>query len=142
MYGYYVPQVCLPAQLRGKTASQLNKTFIQNYSNDLSCLLVGAKAMAFLDQTCQTQAVKLATNIDKNLRNRDLDTCLAVYESLSNGELGPTGKDYKTSDSYTIDLMFFFRFGRQGDVPSGVSGHLPTVRAVPAASQPADPESH
>ena len=93
MHGYYVPQVCLPAQLRGKTASQLNKTFIQNYSNDLSCLLVGAKAMAFLDQTCQTQAVKLATNIDKNLRNRDLDTCLAVYESLSNGELGPTGRD-------------------------------------------------
>jgi len=101
-----VLQVCLPAQLRGKTASQLNKTFIQNYSNDLSCLLVGARAMAFLDQTCQTQAVKLATNIDKNLRNRDLDTCLAVYESLSNGELGPTGLAAK--ETYRAECQAIF----------------------------------
>jgi len=111
-----VLQACLPVQLRGKTANQLNNTFIQNHSNDLSRLLVGARSMVFLDNTCQTQAVKLATNLDKKLHNRDLTSCLAIYESLSNGELGSTGVAAK--DMYRAECQAIF--------PHAVRFHQPS----------------
>lgn len=89
-----VIQRCLPPSLHGKTAAQINTTFIQNHANDLAALLVGARSMTFLEPSSTTtseSAVKLATNLDKKLQNRDLPTSSRVFEALSEGELGPSG---------------------------------------------------
>jgi len=89
-----VIQKCLPASLHGKTAAQINTTFMQNHANDLAALLVGARSMTFLEPSSAStseSAVKLATNLDKKLQNRDLPTSSRVFEALSEGELGPSG---------------------------------------------------
>jgi peptide alpha-N-acetyltransferase len=86
-----VLQKCQPEQLKEKTAEQLNSTFIQNHSNDLSALLIGARSMFLLDPSSQDKAVQLATNLDCKLQNNNLKTCRKVLEALSNGDLGAKG---------------------------------------------------
>merc|ERR1712037_171238 len=76
-----------PAILAGKTALDLNSSFMSAHPKALGAQLHGAKVMAVISPSKSEEAVKVATKLD-----RDLETCAQVLSALQLGELGPGGK--------------------------------------------------
>lgn len=56
-----------------KDAFQLNKEFMENYPNSLKAIYEGAKVMYHLDNTCQSQALSLITNLDNKYSDVDIE---------------------------------------------------------------------
>ena len=87
-----------PDALQGKTATQLNASFLAKYPNDLAAQFIGAKMMATLSEKDAEQAVQVATNLKPDLDSRNLDVCEEVLVSLKDGDFGSAG--INASDSY------------------------------------------
>lgn len=81
-----------PAILAGKTALDLNSSFMSAHPKALGAQLHGAKVMAVISPSKSEEAVKVATKLESDLVDRDLDTCAQVLSALQLGELGPGGK--------------------------------------------------
>jgi len=81
-----------PAILAGKTALELNSFFMAAHPKALEAQLHGAKVMAVISPSKSEEAVKVATSLESDLVDRDLDTCTQVLSALQLGELGPVGK--------------------------------------------------
>lgn len=52
-----------------KDAKQLNKEYLESYSNSLECILEGAKMLYHLDIKEQANALKLVTNLDNKYKD-------------------------------------------------------------------------
>jgi len=87
-----------PEALTGKTATQLNDAFLAKYKNDLAAQFIGAKMMMVMSDGNAEKAIKVATNLDSSLSNRNLEVCQGVLESLQDGDFGSAGKS--ASDNY------------------------------------------
>lgn len=81
-----------PVILAGKSAAELNSTFLAAHPNQLPAQFTAAKVMAVINPSQAEEAVKLATKLEQDLVDRDLDTCSKVLEALQLGELGTEGK--------------------------------------------------
>merc|ERR1712130_878594 len=75
-----------------KPAIELNSSFMAAHSKALEAQLHGAKVMAVISPSKSEEAVKVATSLESDLVDRDLDTCTQVLSALQLGELGPGGK--------------------------------------------------
>jgi len=83
---------CLPASLVGKSGKELNKEFLQSHKDDLTAQVIAAKALADIDNKQMEEAILLATRLDSNLINRNLETCQGVLDMLVKGDFGTAGK--------------------------------------------------
>merc|ERR1719431_378732 len=83
----------LPKELEGKSGVELNKEFINEHNDDLTAQVIAGKAMMEMDPKKMEEAVKLVTQLEPNLKNRNLETCYEVLESLQQGDLGVLGKN-------------------------------------------------
>jgi len=83
----------LPPSLEGKTGSELNKDFLAQHKSELPAQVIGARAMADVEPKKMEEAVKIATQLDSALTNRNLETCRNVLEMLQQGDFGGVGKN-------------------------------------------------
>merc|ERR1719346_831732 len=81
-----------PAILTGKTALELNSSFLAAHPKTLEAQLHGAKVMAVISPNKAEEAVSVATTLEGDLVDRNLDTCAQVLDALQLGELGAGGK--------------------------------------------------
>jgi len=88
-----VISVSLPLELEGKSGVELNKEFITKHRDDLTAQVIAGRAMVEMDPKKMEDAVKLITQLDPNLINRNLQTCNGVLESLHQGDFGVLGKN-------------------------------------------------
>jgi len=88
----------LPPPLKGKSGSELNTGFLAKHTKEFPAMVIGARAMAKIEPKRMEEAVKIATNLDPNLTNRNLETCWGVLESLQQGDFGDLGKN--SADKY------------------------------------------
>jgi len=88
-----VISVSLPSELEGKSGVDLNKEFITKHRDDLTAQVIAGRAMMEMDPKKMEDAVKLITQLDPNLINRNLQTCNGVLESLHQGDFGVLGKN-------------------------------------------------
>ena len=95
-----------PSILAGKTALELNSSFMAAHPKTLEAQLHGAKVMAVISPSKAEEAVKVATTLESNLVDRDLDKCTQVLSALQLGELGPVGK--AKADLYKIQCRELF----------------------------------
>jgi len=83
----------LPESLVGKTATELNTTFLQSHKASLPAQFIGAKVMALVEPSNAEAALALATSQDMNLTGRNFPTCAAILEAMQEGEFGTVGRD-------------------------------------------------
>jgi len=83
----------LPPSLGGKTGSELNKDFLAQHKSELPAQVIGARAMADVEPKRMEEAVRIATQLDSTLTNRNLETCKDVLEMLQQGDFGGVGKN-------------------------------------------------
>ena len=77
-----------PEILAGKSALELNSSFLAAHTGQLPAQLTAAKVMTVINPSQANEAVQLATKLGQELVDRDLDTCSQVLEALQLGELG------------------------------------------------------
>jgi len=82
----------LPDLLKGKTAEELNSSFLASHENDLKARLVGLQLKVFLNPKETNAAVNQLVNLDSSLVNRDIDTCKSILDAFTKGEFGSEGK--------------------------------------------------
>ena len=87
-----------PPLLKDTSAAKINDAFLAKHPTDLAAQYIGAKMLAILSEKNSEKAVKIATNLDPSMTNRNLDVCHQVLTSLQEGELGAVGKS--SSDGY------------------------------------------
>ncbi|XP_014249372.1 N-alpha-acetyltransferase 15, NatA auxiliary subunit-like [Cimex lectularius] len=75
--------------LKGKTPKELNKEFLDENSDKLLCRLQGARVLYILDKTKQAEAISIATTLDDSIDSKDIQTCIAVLQSLMQNDFGP-----------------------------------------------------
>ena len=81
-----------PSLLAGKTALELNSSFLAARPALLPARLTAARVLAVVTPGKSEEAVQLATQLGEGVEGEDLVTCTAVLEALQLGELGPQGK--------------------------------------------------
>lgn len=60
-----------------KDAKQLNKEFLEKYSNSLEAVLEGAKMSYYLDPKSQSTALRLVTSLDN--KYRDINIKVSIF---------------------------------------------------------------
>jgi len=92
---------CLPENLKNRMAAEMNDKFMKDRATDLEAVFIGAKLMAKLNPKQADAAIKVVTNMDVSLRNRNIKTCNSILTSLQNGDFGGEGiaaaAGYKTA---------------------------------------------
>eukprot|EP00092_Neocalanus_flemingeri_P020760 GFUD01022495.1.p1 GENE.GFUD01022495.1~~GFUD01022495.1.p1 ORF type:complete len:866 (+),score=259.44 GFUD01022495.1:65-2662(+) len=83
----------LPPTLEGKTCSELNTDFLAKHKEELPAQVIGARVLAAVEPKRMEEAVKMATQLDPSLINRNLETCREVLELLNQGDFGVLGKN-------------------------------------------------
>jgi len=83
----------LPTELEGKSGVELNREFITEHKDDLTAQVIAGKAMMEMDPKKMEEAVKLVTQLEPHLKNRNLATCYGVLEALQQGDFGVLGKN-------------------------------------------------
>ena len=83
----------LPTELEGKSGVELNREFITEHKDDLTAQVIAGKAMMEMDPKKMEEAVKLVTQLEPHLKNRNLATCHGVLEALQQGDFGVLGKN-------------------------------------------------
>jgi len=101
-----VIESCLPPVLKGKTAEELNSSFLKTHGNDLSALLVGLRLKVSLDPSASGEATKTLIKLDPQQANCTIDTCKSVLEALVCGDLGPEGKAAAQKYKETCSQIF------------------------------------
>lgn len=71
----------------------MNKDFIAEHKDDLSAQVIAGKAMAEMDPKKMEEAVKVVTQLDPSLTNRNLETSSLVLQQLQQGDFGVLGKN-------------------------------------------------
>merc|ERR1719427_651979 len=83
----------LPPALEGKTCLEMNTDFLADHKLELPAQVIGARVMASVEPKKMEEAVKIATQLDTTLTNRNLETCREVLELLQQGDFGIVGKN-------------------------------------------------
>lgn len=84
--------------LKGRSPAEINEEFLNENTNYLPARLQAARVMYMLDNTKQSEAIKLATCLDNSLTGISIQNCLDVMNVLKNGDLGSCEEalnDYK-----------------------------------------------
>ena len=82
---------CLPENLKNRMSAEMNEKFMKDRATDLEAVFIGAKLMAKLNPKQADAAIKVVTNMDVSLCNRNIKTCNSILASLQNGEFGSEG---------------------------------------------------
>jgi tetratricopeptide (TPR) repeat protein len=116
-----------PSVLSGKSALELNSSFLAAHPNKLPAQFTAAKVMAVINPSQTGEAVQLATKLGQELVDKDLDTCAQVLEALQMGDLGAEGKakadQYKESCRHIFPLAKCF-MNNQNCVSVTASNHV------------------
>jgi len=102
----------MPALLKGKSADQLNTSFLGEHASDVGGLLVGLGLNVKMKPKETGPAVKLLTNLDPDMSNMNSKTCFAILGAFANGEFGAEGlaamPDFKESCRKRFLLSQYF----------------------------------
>ncbi|KAJ8349979.1 hypothetical protein SKAU_G00251090 [Synaphobranchus kaupii] len=71
-----------------KNYDTFNDEFLKSKSSSIQHLLSGAKMMYFLDNSRQEKAISIATQVEENLLDRNVQSCTKVLEALLDGSFG------------------------------------------------------
>lgn len=84
--------------VKGDDISKYNMLFLQSHPKSLQAHIAVAKGLFALNKNRREEALKLATNLSKDLTDVTLELCTEIYDLLMNGEFGATAievEDYR-----------------------------------------------
>lgn len=98
--------------LKGRTPAEINDEFLKENIQCLPARLQAARVTFMLDNTKQSEAIKLATSLDNSLSGISITACLDVMNSLKNGDFGSCEEaliEYKTKchEKFSLAVDFF-----------------------------------
>lgn len=84
---------CLPESLVGKTASEVNNSFLLQHKKNLPAVFVAAKVLALVEPNKNDETLSLVTQLDDSMENKNHGTCEAILIAMQEGTFGIKGKD-------------------------------------------------